>query len=109
VPALSVQTLLVKHRIKKIDRRARVRRRGGPTFLACGVKPTMIRFEHCHTARPALDALYRKLVDMVIALMSSKSTPSTTCRPRSSRSVGPFPFRVPSFLAPCFGARFYTR
>jgi hypothetical protein len=31
--------------------------------LACGVKPTIIHFEHCHTARPALHALYRKLVE----------------------------------------------
>jgi len=32
-------------------------------FLACAVKPTIILFEHCHTARAALDALYRKLVE----------------------------------------------
>jgi len=66
VPALSVQTLLAKHRITKIDLLLTdVQGYDSEVveqFLACGVKPTIIHFEHCHTARPALDALYRKLV-----------------------------------------------
>ena len=66
VPALSVQTLLAKHRITKIDLLLTdVQGYDGEVveqFLACGVKPTIIHFEHCHTARPALDSLYRKLV-----------------------------------------------
>jgi FkbM family methyltransferase len=67
VPALSVQTLLAKHRITKIDLLLTdVQGYDGEVVeqvLACGVKPTIIHFEHCHTARPALDALYRKLVE----------------------------------------------
>lgn len=67
VPALSVQTLLAKHRIAKIDLLLTdVQGYDGEVVeevLACGVKPTIIHFEHCHTARPALDALYRKLVE----------------------------------------------
>jgi FkbM family methyltransferase len=66
VPALSVQTLLAKHRITKIDLLLTDVQGYDlevvEQFLACGVKPTIIHFEHCHTARPALDALYRKLV-----------------------------------------------
>jgi FkbM family methyltransferase len=67
VPALSVQTLLLKHRITKIDLLL-TDVQGYDTevveqFLACGVRPTIIYFEHCHAARPALDALYRKLVN----------------------------------------------
>jgi hypothetical protein len=67
VAALSVQTLLTKHRITKIDLLLTdVQGYDGEVVepvLACGVKPTIIHFEHCHTARPALDALYRKLVE----------------------------------------------
>jgi FkbM family methyltransferase len=66
VPALSVQTLLAKYRITKIDLLLTdvqgYDREVVEQFLACGVKPTIILFEHCHTARPALDAFYRKLV-----------------------------------------------
>ena len=65
VPALSVQTLLAKHRITKIDLLLTdvqgYDREVVEQFLACGVKPTIIHFEHCHTARPSLEALYRKL------------------------------------------------
>jgi FkbM family methyltransferase len=65
VPALSVQTLLAKHRITKIDLLLTdVQGYDGEVVeqvLACGVKPTIIHFEHCHTARPALDALYGRL------------------------------------------------
>jgi FkbM family methyltransferase len=67
VPALSVQTLLAKHRITKIDLLLTdvqgYDREVVEQFLACGVKPTIIHFEHCHTTRPVLDALYRKLVE----------------------------------------------
>jgi FkbM family methyltransferase len=67
VPALSVQTLLAKHRITKIDLLLTdLQGYDGEVVeqvLACGVKPTIIHFEHCHTARPALDAIYRKLVE----------------------------------------------
>ena len=66
VPALSVQTLLAKHRIAKIDLLLTdvqgYDREVVEQFLACGVEPTIIHFEHCHTTRPALTALYRKLV-----------------------------------------------
>ena len=66
VPALSVQTLLAKHRITTIDLLLTDVQGYDcevvEQVLACGVKPTIIHFEHCHTARPALDALYRKLV-----------------------------------------------
>jgi FkbM family methyltransferase len=67
VPALSVKTLLAKHRITNIDL-LQTDVQGYDLevveqFLACGIKPTIIHFEHCHTARPALDALYRKLVE----------------------------------------------
>ena len=67
LPALSVQTLLAKHRITKIDLLITdVQGYDGEVveqFLACGVKPTIIHFEHCHTSPPALAALYRKLVE----------------------------------------------
>lgn len=67
VPALSVHTLLAKHRITKIDLLLTdVQGYDSEVVeqvLACGVKPTIIHFEHCHLARPALDALYRKLVE----------------------------------------------
>jgi len=67
VPSLSVQTFLAKHRITKIDLLLTDVQGYDPEvveqFLACGVKPTIIHFEHCHTARPALDALYGKLVE----------------------------------------------
>jgi FkbM family methyltransferase len=67
VPALSVRTLLAKHGITKIDLLLTdvqgYDREVVEQFLACGVKPTIIHFERCHTARPALDALYRKLVE----------------------------------------------
>jgi len=67
VLALSVHTLLAKHRITKIDLLLTdVQGYDGEVVeqvLACGVKPTIIHFEHCHTARPALDALYGKLVE----------------------------------------------
>jgi FkbM family methyltransferase len=67
VPALSVWTLLAKHRITNIDLLLTdVQGYDGEVVeqvLACGVKPTIIHFEHCHTARPALDALYGKLVE----------------------------------------------
>jgi FkbM family methyltransferase len=67
VPALSVKTLLAKHRITKIDLLLTDVRGYDcevvEQVLACGVKPTIIHFEHCHTARPALDELYRKLVE----------------------------------------------
>ncbi len=67
VPALSVQTLLAKHRITKIDLLLTDVQGYDcevvEQVLACGVKPTIIHFEYCHTARPALDALYRKLVE----------------------------------------------
>ena len=66
VPALSVQTLLSKHGITKIDLLLTdvqgYDREVVEQFLACGVEPTIIHFEHCHTTRPALTALYRKLV-----------------------------------------------
>jgi FkbM family methyltransferase len=66
LPALSVQTLLAKHRITKIDLLLTdvqgYDREVVEQFLACGVKPMIIHFEHCHTSRPALDALYRNLV-----------------------------------------------
>jgi FkbM family methyltransferase len=66
VPALSVQSLLAKHQITKVDLLL-TDVQGYDVevveqFLANGVKPTIIHFEHCHTARQALDALYRKLV-----------------------------------------------
>lgn len=66
VPAMSVQTLLAKHRITKVDLlltdvqgydSAVVEQ-----FLVCGIRPMIICFEHCHTTRPTLDALYRQLV-----------------------------------------------
>jgi FkbM family methyltransferase len=67
VPVLSVRTLLNKHRITKIDLLLTDIQGYDcvvvEQFLACGVKPTIIHFEHCHTARPALDGLYRKLVN----------------------------------------------
>jgi hypothetical protein len=67
VPALSVRTLLAKHRITKIDLLLTdVQGYDGEVVeqvLACGVKPTIIHFEHCHTARLALDMLYHKLVE----------------------------------------------
>ena len=66
VPTLSVQTLVAKHRITKIDLlQTDVQgydREVVEQFLASGTKPTIIQFEHCHTSRLALDALYRKLV-----------------------------------------------
>lgn len=68
VPAYSVPTLLARHSITKVDLlQTDVQgydREVVEQFLACGVKPTAIHFEHCHTARPALLALYRKLVDV---------------------------------------------
>src|SRR3979490_1393094 len=67
VPALSVKTLLAKHGITKVDLLLTdVQGYDSEVveqFLACEVKPTIIHFEHCHTARPALDALYRTLVE----------------------------------------------
>ena len=67
VPALSVQTLLAKHRITEIDLLLTdvqgYDREVVEQFLTRGVNPTLIHFEHCHTSRPALDALYRKLVE----------------------------------------------
>ena len=66
LPALSVQTLLAKHRITKIDLLLTdvqgYDREIVEQFLVCGVKPTIIHFEHSHMTRPALDALYRELV-----------------------------------------------
>ena len=66
VPALSVKTLLAKHRITKIDLLLTdVQGYDSEVieqFLACGVKPTIIQFEHCHTARPALVACRREFV-----------------------------------------------
>lgn len=66
VPAISVRTLLAKHGIAKVDLLLTdvqgYDREVVEQFLICGVKPTIIHFEHCHTARPALDALYRELV-----------------------------------------------
>jgi FkbM family methyltransferase len=88
VPALSVQTLLAKHRITKIDLLL-TDVQGYDSemveqFLACGVKPTIIQFEHCHTARPALDALYRKLVKYGYRFNELESTLSAISRPRFS-------------------------
>jgi FkbM family methyltransferase len=68
VPALSVRTLLERHRITKVDLlQTDVQgydREVIEQFLACGMLPTVIHFEHCHTPRPALQALYRKLVEL---------------------------------------------
>ena len=67
VPALSVQTLLAKHRITEIDLLLTdvqgYDHEVVEQFLSCGVNPTIIHFEHCHTSRHALDALYRKHVE----------------------------------------------
>jgi FkbM family methyltransferase len=67
LPALSVRSLLAKHGVTKIDLlQTDVQgydREIVEQFLGCGVKPTIIHFEHCHTARSALLTLYRKLVE----------------------------------------------
>lgn len=67
VPALSVRTLLATRRITEIDLLLTdvqvYDREVVEHFLACGVNPTIIHFEHCHTSRPGLDALHRKLVE----------------------------------------------
>ncbi|MBS1801659.1 MAG: FkbM family methyltransferase [Acidobacteria bacterium] len=67
VPALSVKTLLSKHQITNIDLLLTdVQGYDSEVveqFLACGVKPTIIHFEHCHTARATLERLYRKLFE----------------------------------------------
>ena len=99
VPALSVQTLLVKHRIKKIDLLLTdVQGYDGEVveqFLACGVKPTIIHFEHCHTAHRHWMRSIASLSSMAIALMSLKSTHSATCRPRCSKKLRSFLFSKP--------------
>lgn len=66
VQAVSVSTLLARHQVPKVDflqtdlqgYDCEVVRQ----FLACGVKPIVIHFENCHTARPALQECYRALV-----------------------------------------------
>lgn len=67
VPALSVQTLVAKHRITKVDLLITdvqgYDREVVEQFLACGIRPTIIHFEHCHTSPSALAALYRKLIE----------------------------------------------
>lgn len=66
VPALSVRTLLARHGVSAVDLlQTDVQgydREVVEQFLAAGVKPTVLHFEHCHTPRPALLALYRRLV-----------------------------------------------
>lgn len=66
VSALSVRTLLAKHRVTAVDLlQSDVQgydREVVEQFLATGVKPTVIHFEHCHTPRAELLALYRRLV-----------------------------------------------
>lgn len=61
VPALSVRTLLARHRVTAVDLlQTDVQgydREVVEQFLAAGVRPTVIHFEHCHTPRPALQAL----------------------------------------------------
>jgi len=49
---------------------------------ACGVKLTIIHFEHCHTARPTLDALYRKLIEH--GYRFNELEIDALCRPRCS-------------------------
>jgi FkbM family methyltransferase len=66
VPALSVRSLLHKHRVDFVDLLL-TDVQGYDCevvnqFLDCGVKPTIIQFEHVHTARPVLNRLYSKLV-----------------------------------------------
>jgi FkbM family methyltransferase len=66
VQALSVRSLLRKHNIKSLDLLL-TDVQGYDCevvnqFLDCGVKPTIVHFEHCHTDRSVLSKLYRRLV-----------------------------------------------
>ncbi len=66
LPAVSVRTLLARHRIAKVDLLLTdvqgFDREIVEQFLACGVKPTIMHFEHSHMSRSSLDTLYRELV-----------------------------------------------
>jgi FkbM family methyltransferase len=67
VPSLSVKTLVARHRIEKIDL-LQTDVQGYDVevveqFLACGLRPAVIHFEHCHTPRGPVERLYRKLVE----------------------------------------------
>jgi FkbM family methyltransferase len=66
VQALSVRSLLRKHHIESLDLLL-TDVQGYDCevvnqFLDCGVRPKIIHFEHCHTARSVLNKLYRRLV-----------------------------------------------
>jgi len=66
VPALCVRSLLARHGVSRVDLlQTDVQgsdREVVEQFLDCGVRPGVLHFEHCHTPRPALNALYRRLV-----------------------------------------------
>ena len=67
VPGLSVQSLLGKHDITKIDL-LQIDTQGFDCqivkqFLSSPVRPTVINFEHYHTGPDDLQTCYRLLVD----------------------------------------------